>query len=185
MGRLNPNHSALSICVAAVLLSGCGGPLGARSAADALIPGAVGAVAAHGGVFSANYSGTVKIAVVNNDHHYKFTFDGTGVASFLGPSRETGTLYENCTLGCDGKGVLTLRSSKHQKAAIFMNVEWSGPVTYAGMCLPNAQYTVNRGKRRFYGATGDGVVTFTCSGGSFGGSGSYTYSDQWSGTLDF
>lgn len=141
MKSLRASRYALSVCVAAILLAGCGRSLSAPRAANAVTAGAVRMPSAQGGAFGANYSGTVKIANLHGNHHYTFTFDGTGVASFLGPSRETGTLTESCTLGCRGRGILTLRSSKHPKAVVFMKTGWEGPMRYGGRCLPYARWS--------------------------------------------
>jgi hypothetical protein len=166
---------SLSVCVAIILFAGCGRSLDAPGAVNTVIPGAVRMPPANGRMFQAGYSGTY--SSVRRGKDGSITVDGNGTASFLGASRESGTLKWRCGAigGCYFDGTLVLRSSKHPKVAIFMQVKW-----FNGLWCPAyaVHYTVSRGKRRFQGATGSGTVAFSCSGSS-------AYSDQWLGALSF
>jgi hypothetical protein len=169
VNHLNLSRWTISVCVAAILFAGCGGSLNTPNPVNAAMPGAVRATPGNGGAFSANYSGTYKIVKSRGFGHYTIKVDGSGTASFLGPSRESGKMDAHCSMGCSANGVVTLRSTRHPRAAISMQFAFGslGP----GCPQYAVQYTVSRGKGRFYGASGSGTVTFSCSG-------SNTYSDQ-------
>lgn len=175
MKRLDLSRYAISLCAAVMFLAGCGQFFNTSGAATGAVPGAVHIVPAKGGEFSASYSGKYESVKSRGFGHYTIVIDGSGTASFLGPSRESGKLDEHCSMGCFANGTLTLRSSRHTNSAIFMFVAFNG-----GWCTGpqnTGTYFVKRGKSRFRGATGNGTVAVTCPGS--------TYSDQWSGTLNF
>jgi hypothetical protein len=183
MNYLSRNRCALSVCVAAIVFTGCGGSNGTS-------PQPIGAVPftrynngepssrneLNGGTFSGAYSGTYHAVyygcTIIRDGH--FNFHGTGRANFLHRSKETGRLTIGGTTGaCYTDGTATLRSAKHPRDTITVSVkgeEGERP------CYHSLRYSVKQGTGKFVNASGFGTVTFKCVGSS-------TYSDQWSGTL--
>lgn len=183
MKSLHIGHYALSFCAMAALLAGCGGsqePIGA-SGVNAMNPGPLRIEPLGGSAFSGGYSGSFSFTTCHGlKSKAVFRFSGTGLASFLGPSREHGILRSHqyfrpydCT---PWKGKVILTSSKDPSNAISMSLTERGPTPNPCQSYP---YNVTGGTGKFANATGSGTVALTCHG--FRGQ----YSDQWSGTLNF
>jgi hypothetical protein len=179
--RLNRSRYALSVCAVAILLAGCGGSFNTPSTVTAAMPETARTSPASGGAFSGGYSGSFSFTIC---HGLKskgvFRFSGTGLVSFLGPSRESGRLHSHqyarpydCT---PWSGSVTLTSSKDPSNSISMSLKERIPTP--NPCQPYP-YKVTSGTGKFANATGSGTVELICRGMRG------TYSDQWSGTISF
>ena len=176
MITLNVSRQVASLCVAAALLTGCGGSRGDNGApgAGAAMPGVALATPALGGAFSGSYSGTTSGTACSGSTRGTFFFNGSGNSSFLDHSKESGLLQ--ATRSCAWSGGAILQSSSHPKEEIFMEL-YEDRALEPSPCDVTFTYSVRGGTGKFASAKGSGSLTFQCSG--------KTYSDQWSGTLDY
>ena len=179
------NRSCFALCVAAFVLSGCGGGQGP---APVMAPGGgvIPTVPASGGVFGASYSGTANVAfgcVPSRDHGFRSRFisKGAGVASFLGVSTESGDLHQFVDLGFCARwhGAVRLVSSTNDQNYIVMYVRGPRSMSPCGRTL---RYKVKSGGGAFASATGSGTVRLLCTVSS---SSYIPYSDRWTGSLNF
>jgi|ERR1700729_663374 len=162
---------ALSICVSATLLAGCGGSFNAPSSAAAAVSGAVRVIPAKGGAFSGAYSGTLTSkSSCSQSSKGVLTFGGTGKSSFFGKSHERGRVVSYSSLLCLAQGHFTLKSSKNTNDSVHFYVEEQASRSFS--------YAVTGGTGRFANAKGNGKWSYTTGSG-------YTYSDTWTGTLTF
>lgn len=178
MKNLNLSRYALSVYVAAILLAGCGGSSGTSPQSNAIIPSArlqrlELTRPAHGGAFSATYSGTNHRSgsCLPGRAPLRIKFRGPGNASYLHRSRERGKItFEGGPQGMCGSfsGKATLTSSGNRLDSINMRL--------SGYPSEGATYTVIGGTGKFANATGTGTVIFQYLSG-------YEYSYVWSGTL--
>jgi len=161
--------------LSAVALASCGG---SQTPTATQLPTVTNAATAriepaHGGAFTANYSGTYEYGPCGTDCE-ESDFGGHGRASFLGKSTEgvTLTLYA----GHDVTGPATLTSTRIPSNSVSFQLT-------GGQTLPcpgvggTLSWTVTGGTGKFAQATGSGTMTFKCVPSG--------YSDEWSGTLSF
>ena len=180
MDRLNRNRYALSVCVTATLLSGCGTSQVSSPSAPAAgtNSGMIRIVPASGGGFAGGYSGTGTWTC-----HRKggsFTASGKGTVSFLGRSNESVRLTSHTHLGgcANWQGLATLKSLRNPRNYINIQVLPTGDLGY--LCQFGASYQVTGGGGKFAHATGGGRWTCTLNG-----YGTHHYSDRWAGKLKF
>ena len=160
----------LGICMTAVSLAGCGG-------AGTPVPAARGGASGvriellHGGAFSAKYSGRFHVnycGLVCQD----FVFNGTGKASFLFASNESGNAR-----------VLPVRHTFNGSAILISskmpanNIQFRISGALHSACPGPISWKVIGGYGKFAHATGSGSIAFTCN--------VYNYVDRWSGTIHF
>lgn len=127
-----------------------------------------------GGSFSGAYVGTESSGfncVVNQT----FTFSGSGSASFIHNSTETGSMEWHGP-GCNMVGRATITNKNHPSNSINVALTYSAPPCERFKAGPN--FTIVGGTGKFKTASGDGRVKFTCHPDG-------TYTDQWSGTITF
>ena len=170
MEILNLNRCVLSAYMA-VSLAGCGGSqIAAPSSTQPYIGSA--AFRQSGGAFSASYSGHY---LEYCDHEgCNWSFHGSGTATFLHRSREQ--FDWTFVLGLSGTTssyTITLMSSRSQEDRIKVTV--NQPPTPCG----TNSYVVTGGHGRFAHARGSGTIITTCD------TSGYTYTDAWTGTLNY
>lgn len=157
-----------SVLIACIVLAGCAGSV--RGVAPPSSSSNVRVAPAHGGAFSGAYSGQSTYRRCGK-RFGEFVFSGSGSASFLGRSVESGTIddyiYSTCSTW---QGQVFLQSSKHPDNSLSIAVYDGTP------CKKPFKYSVVAGYGKFAGATGSGSVLFTCT---------KNYTDRWSGTLNF
>jgi hypothetical protein len=140
-------------------------------------------VPANGGAFSGAYSGGYSLTLCVSGyrgHEGSFTFKGSGNASFLHGSTESGVMKRgkiNQNLCVGWGGTATLSSSRNPQNQIVMDI-FSHSATIDSPCGHVFYYSVTGGSGKFANASGSGTVSFTCSG-------STSYTDRWSGTLNY
>ena len=160
------------ICaVALVALAGC-------SAVSSVPPhpqtlGA--AIKASGGAFSGGYAGTYTggFSCISGAH---FNFSGSGIASFIHRSTESGSMTVTSGMSCAYNGMATLTSTFHPSNTITIGLGPSGAPCNFRTRIVGVPFTVTSGTGKFRNATGSGKVKFTCGSG---------YTDKWSGTITF
>ena len=135
---------------------------------------------AHGGAFSANASGGYTL-VCRMESFGDFSFSGNGKASFLHGMQESGKMSNG--FDCNGKwsGAATLIAERNRNNTVSVNLVGSCRVHCLSPCQSAVTFTVTGGTGRFAHATGSGTVQFTCTNPYGNG----TYTDAWSGTLNF
>ena len=134
-----------------------------------------GKSASNGGAFTATYSGSEtngSTCFLNRT----FRFSGTGSASFLHQSEESGSMVWEFDPFCNLTGRATLVSASHPLNSVSVTLQ-AGAAACGGF-LHKTTFTVHGGTGRFRHATGGGTIQFNCTS-----NGSYT--DKWSGTLNF
>ena len=133
------------------------------------------AIKTSGGAFSASYAGTETggNSCLLSQH---FKFSGTGSATFLHASSESGEMVWGRGFTCDLLGRATLTSTTHPHNTVTVELEYNLPGCEASM--HPMTFRVIGGTGRFANAKGSGSVRFSCHTGG-------TYSDKWSGTLTF
>jgi hypothetical protein len=130
-----------------------------------------------GGTFTASYSGRFSFQDCDPEgQNGDVDFNGKGKASFLFRSRESVSVQTRWVEihggGCWWLGgVATLVSRRNPLNTITLNVSGPDP------CAVRLRWTVSKGTGKFKNASGKGWVTFTC--------GSRTYTDSWTGTLNY
>lgn len=177
MKRLNLSRFVLNACVA-LLLAGCGASQTATGASgvNAILPGSVRTEPAGGGALTGGYSGRYEQSVLCGQMRSpaSFTYSGTGKASFLHRSRESGVLYQANHGGCGlWAGTIKVVRLKEPQTSIVMAI--AGADHSNTPCGNTLSYTVQGGTGSFANATGAGNVTFSCI--------KRQYTDTWSGTL--
>lgn len=128
-----------------------------------------------GGAFSASYAGTETggFSCILNQH---FNFSGTGSATFLHASSESGDMVWGRGFTCDLVGRATLASTNHPHSTVTVELEYTLPG-----CEPSMHpmpFRVVSGTGRFAHAKGSGTVRFSCHTGGM-------YNDKWSGTITY
>lgn len=177
--------SSAIIAIATAALAGCGGP---RSNVGIPAPSAQqqafeAARPANGGTFNGRYSGRAGGGdYCSHGVSEYLVFEGRGKASFLHQSRESGTIIASYGPPCEYSGSATLSERKGSTSTVTMSITGNSPSLLT--------YTVSSGTGRFAKATGHGVFTIKLGGlRRFSQRGSplccQTYSDQWSGKLNF
>ena len=143
------------------------------------------AIKASGGSFSASYSGTFTLrACAPPDGFGSFGFNGSGSGAFIHASTENGSAVGNVHGACSWSGTATLRNSLHPRNSVKVSLFLMGAGTGQDNtpCYPDfghsVKFTVVSGTGRFTNATGSGTVAFTCHSDD-------TYTDKWSGTINF
>jgi hypothetical protein len=181
--------SKVPIAIIAAALVGCSGPQGVlQTNLDAPAAGPQQqtlerARPANGGAFSGSYTGRASGGDDCSGSEY-LTFQGTGNASFLHRSRESGTLMASygSSTQCSYSGSATLTERKDPDSTVTMSI--------TGNASTSLTYTVTSGTGRFAKARGHGVFSITVSGSmrpSLGASPLCCrhYYDEWSGKLKF
>jgi hypothetical protein len=183
--------SKVPTAIIAAALVGCSGPQGVLQTnigvpAAGLQPQTLEpASPANGGAFSGSYTGR---ASGGDDCSYGVSeyliFHGAGKASFLGRSKESGTLMASygSSTQCSYSGSATLTERKDPDSTVTMSI--------TGNASTSLTYTVTSGTGRFAKARGHGVFSITVSGSmrpSLGASPLCCrhYYDEWSGKLKF
>jgi len=166
----------VAVVLSTALLASCGGvspsllahsDISPPSQAQSIFPPG-------GGAFTASYSGKFRYTGCVRFHTGGiFAFRGTGLASFLHRSIESGHLTLSI-LTCQAAGYATWTSVRDPKASITVTVH-SCPVLPRGHSLCN--WAVMSGTGKFAHATGFGQVTFKL--------GPRRYSDRWMGKLKY
>jgi hypothetical protein len=137
-------------------------------------------VRASGGPFSATYSGHYTLG--NLCPFTKFQFSGSGLGSFIHSSKEKGFMITGDQCGSAWQGPATLTSSVHPRNSITMSLSLGNFGPGNNPCSPRfdqkVRFTIVSGTGRFANATGSGTIRFTCHSDG-------TYTDAWSGTLNF
>lgn len=177
--------AAASLLIGA-LLSGCGGKE-EISSTSLLVPLGDGSTISRnaswtdaGGQFTAAYTGTSSYhSCINEDKQGYDKFSGTGSATFVHASVESveslkAVTHEEGFFNCPVVSFTgSLKSKQHPGNAIFVSItNRSDP-----LCATD-EFSITGGSGKFAHATGSGSVTFVCSG-------SYSYTDQWSGSISF
>ena len=174
-----------AVVLATALLASCGSgspSLLAHSSGVSGTPQAQSMLPSRGGAFRAAYAGTYTLGTCSAVHHNgSFQFSGTGSASFLYKSSEMGTMYSYyIPTGCGGwGGSAVLTNTRHPRDSITVSLHGRGS-QYAYPCTGGqnlCSFSVTGGAGRFAHATGSGTVKMTYNNG--------TYTDAWSGTLQF
>ena len=132
------------------------------------------AITSSGGPFTGAFSGE-ETGGSTCSLNEPFKFSGTGSATFIHASSETGSVVWKTGFTCHLTGFATLKSIRHPRNSItfFLQGQTQGCNPRSGL-----QFRVTSGTGRFAHATGNGILHFLCQS-----SGSYT--DQWTGTLQF
>ena len=128
-----------------------------------------------GGPFSARYAGTEtggNLCLLNDP----FKFSGTGSATFLHATSESGSMVWSHGFNCDLVGSATLTSSNRPHNSVTVRLEYQLPGCERS--FKGIPFTVTGGTGRFANATGNGTIRFACQSNG-------TYTDQWSGTITF
>jgi hypothetical protein len=158
--------------ILASLAAGCSGgssSLPARSGSSAAVE-AQSVLPQRGGAFNASFNGTY------TRFGSEYRFRGGGTASFPHVAAESGYEDLHCAPNCYPEGSDTITSDKNRANSI--EVSLSG--AYRGHFCGTLNWTVSRGTGKFANATGSGTMSSTC-GGSVRG----TYTNTWSGTINF
>ncbi|MBV8068029.1 MAG: hypothetical protein JO113_08620 [Candidatus Eremiobacteraeota bacterium] len=155
------------VCVAAMMLAGCGGPeaqgwnaplqSSAKLSSESFKPAA-------GGSFTASYTGTYKKSCKIN---CGIVFRGTGSGTFIHRSRLNGGFSP----GISGCGGFTFKSMKHP--ADTFNVA-TAPCRFPGV----GHYKVQGGTGEFASASGRGKYSIQKHS-------NHTFTASWMGTLNF
>lgn len=140
------------------------------------------AIRQSGGPFTGSYSGNDHLIICNPQTRFKgsFTFTGSGSASFIHSSTESGVMSGSSSAPCAFAGAATLTSSVHPENSITVELALRSFLRNSP-CTPKGQhitFTVESGTGRFANAAGNGTVNFACRSNG-------TYTDQWSGTITF
>jgi hypothetical protein len=109
----------------------------------------------------------------------RFSFLGTGSASFIHASSEQGKLRE-ANGGCPNatwSGTATLTSSRHPSNTISVSLK-TKQVSGFPCSISGCSFSVTGGTGKFINAMGSGTVIMTKLG-------SHSYSDTWSGTITY
>lgn len=164
-----------SIALVSVLaIAGCSGTLLApnTSAGSATVTPNTG-----GGTFTAAYSGSYAFSDCTGSANGHLKFRGNGSAMYLHRSVEVGKITGILSGShCVWSGKATLTSRRHSKNSVTFSLGLNGD-RYHNPCNNALGFVVKRGTGKFVTASGYGTVTFSC--------GNSSYSDAWSGTLDF
>jgi hypothetical protein len=165
---------ALSICVAAMMLGGCGGPhtyFGPSSLQQ-------DASRASGGTFTAKYKGTYYIQTKCTYKQFgRLGFDGNGHARFLGLSNEYGGLITRY----NGRACVPFVGSDYLTSTQYPSDEISVNLSEGRGCqLPTFCFRVVSGTGKFANAAGSGTVWLPLN--VFGGG---RYHDKWNGTITY
>lgn len=166
---------ALSICVAATMLGGCGEPhtyVGPPSLQQ-------NASRASGGTFTAKYRGTWSKTVCTSKQFGQIGFDGSGHARFLGLSNEHGVLItrDNGRACVPFLGSASLQSTQDPSNELSVNLSQG-----TGCQEPTFCYQVVSGTGKFENTAGSGTVVGLPLG-ALGRGGRYR--DKWSGTITY
>ena len=173
----------LAVVMSTALIASCGGGSPSLLNQSAGVDGTSQAQSifpARGGAFSASYSGTYTFTpCVHGKINGAFGFSGAGSASFLRKSSEMGGLgSSNLTCG-SWSGSAVLSSTRHPDDTITVSLS-GGDLGHPPPCsLGHCNFSVTAGTGRFAHATGSGTMHMSLNRGS------NTYSDTWSGTLQF
>jgi hypothetical protein len=170
MNSLNLSRCALSVCVAAIVLAGCGGSQTptASSPLTATNAGTVRIGPALGGAFAARYSRYLRGRCLWDQLcWFRLQWARQGVVSRPEQGVWLTAVYLRRTV--QGSGY----ANEHPQTGQYHYVQLSGGPPYP--CQSPLSWTVTGGTGKFVHATGSGTVTFKCVGA--------TYSDKWSGTL--
>jgi len=134
------------------------------------------AMKASGGAFSGAYAGYY----VGGSCNTRFGFTGSGSASFIHASTESGSMGPSLGMSCLFNGSVTIKNNFRPSNSITIVLGQSGLPCSSRTRILGIPFTVASGTGRFINATGSGKVRFTCGSGI-----SRTYTDQWSGTITF
>lgn len=160
-----------SFAIAALVLAGCS----AVPSVPTHLQPAGSALRYSGGAFSAAYAGT-ETGGEFCAYLQKVTFAGKGSASFLRRSKEVGSVEWTTGFSCNLRGKGTLTSTLYPDNSILVYLTGTTQI-----CDPRGSglfYTVGGGTGRFRHASGSGRISFVCKADG-------TYTDSWSGSLDF
>jgi hypothetical protein len=185
MEFLHRSRYALGIC-AAILLAGCGQSTSTLPQSNASTPSmplghlmsGLAQSLTRGGAFSGGYSGTYYDSGCRKNLGETSTFTGTGKASFLFRSSESGSGGAPWT-GLHGgacrpwTGAATIMSERNPQNSITLNLEGGHGPCYQ----QQLSWTVAKGAGKFKNATGSGTLVFTCRNS--------TYTDSWTGTVNY
>ena len=165
---------ALRVCVAALLLAGCGG----SQEAPALGPPTAGAPTTRTGpepndVFTATYNGDYTGNACEKGRA-DFDFAGGGDATFLGLGAEFVHIHANGRKKCTWTGHATLTSFRYSDE-IHMKLSLGEAID---PCEQRLSWTTTGGTGRFKGARGEGTVFIECEPNN-------TYVDAWTGYVTY
>ena len=157
------------ICaVALLILAGCT----AVPSVPTHVQSQTAAIQQSGGAFSGGYAGTYS---GGGSCIARFSFSGSGAASFIHGSTELGSMNAEMQT-CEFVGTATITSKLHPGNTITVGLGPSGEPCNFRTRILGVSFTVRSGTGKFRNATGSGKVKFTCGSG---------YTDKWSGTITF
>lgn len=128
-----------------------------------------------GGAFSGGYAGTYS-GGGSCTPGARFSFSGSGTASFIHGSTELGSMNVEPGMSCVNVGTATITNKLHPGNTITVALGPSGPPCNFRTRIFGVSFTVRSGTGKFRNAMGSGKVKFTCGSG---------YTDKWSGTITF
>jgi len=160
------------ICAVAVfVLAGCS----AVPTIPAHLQSVKPAIQQSGGPFSGGYAGTYS-GGFSCTPGARFSFSGSGSASFVHGSTELGSMNVEPGMSCVNIGTVTITSKAHPSNTITIGLGPSGAPCNFRTRIAGVSFTVTSGTGKFRNATGSGKVKFTCGSG---------YTDKWAGTITF
>lgn len=168
MRRWNLSHYAISSCVTAALLAGCGGSQPPMGGPGAMPVGRT--IATHAGraaSFSASYTGTFEQGC---GFGCVYQFHGAGSGTFIDRSTLKGKL--DCGNPSEN-GQFTLRSKNHLADRLYASAAPCGG--------SRVSYTVTGGTGIFANASGGGTVSFSLHFNK----NNNTFKSSWTGTPNF
>lgn len=133
------------------------------------------AIQQSGGAFSGGYAGTYS-GGFSCTPGARFSFSGSGTASFIQRSTELGSMNVEPGMSCANIGTVIITSKAHPHNTIVIDLGPSGAPCNFRTRIVGVTFNVASGTGKFKNATGSGKVKFMCGSG---------YTDKWSGTINF